>query len=377
MQGQAESASDDLPKLIAFYLPQFHPIPENDNWWGKGFTEWTNVVRAKPLFPGHYQPHLPTELGFYDLRVAEVREAQAELAREHGIYGFCYYHYWFHGRRLLERLFNEVLRSNKPDFPFCLCWANENWTRAWDGREADVLLKQTYSPEDDRQHIQWLLQAFADPRYIRINGKPLMLVYRASALPDPLATTNLWRTEAQRQGMELFLARVESNFEGERGDPRRLGFDAAVGFEPDALTLFQLRDTRQLVVNDRALLSDTNDPWFSYPAVVDALLGRPPVNYPRFAGVSPGWDNTPRRRDGAAGIKDSTPSEYQRWLEGSLADAMSKDISDPTGRFVFVNAWNEWAEGCHLEPCDKWGRGYLEATRSALEQAHTLSRTKR
>src|SRR5215472_10557960 len=166
-------------RLIAFYLPQYHPIPENDAWWGRGFTEWTNVSRAQPLFPSHYQPQLPADLGFYDLRLPDVRCTQAELARTHGIHGFCYYHYWFQGKRLLGRPFEEVLASGEPDLPFCLCWANEPWSRRWNGRPDDVLQAQEYSLADDQAHIRWLLPALKDRRAIRIDGKPVFIVYQA------------------------------------------------------------------------------------------------------------------------------------------------------------------------------------------------------
>src|SRR2546430_3045635 len=185
-------------RSLAFYLPQFHPIPENDEWWGDGFTEWTNVVRARPLFRGHYEPHLPADLGFYDLRVPEVRAAQANLATRFGISGFCYHHYWFQGRRILQRPFDEMLQSGEPDFPFCLCWANENWTTAWDGKAREILIHQAYSPEDDLAHIRWLGTAFSDRRYITVGGKPLLLVYRATHLPEPFRTAERWRARADR-----------------------------------------------------------------------------------------------------------------------------------------------------------------------------------
>ena len=200
-----------MVRLIAFYLPQYHPIPENDSWWGKGFTEWSNVAKASPLFEGHYQPHLPADLGFYDLRVPEIREQQAGLAKEYGIHGFCYYYYWFDGKRLLERPLNDVLRLGRPDFPFCVCWANEPWTRNWDGKHAEVLMPQTQSSDTDERFIMELLPALRDDRYIRINGRALLLVYRTELLPDARSTALVWREIASRHGIELYLCRVESS----------------------------------------------------------------------------------------------------------------------------------------------------------------------
>src|SRR5581483_6181227 len=193
-------------RVISFYLPQYHPTAYNDAWWGKGFTEWTNVAKAKPHFPGQYQPHVPAELGYYDLRSADVREAQVALARAYGVYGFCFYHYWFSGRRLLDEPLNAMLASGKPDFPFCICWANENWTRAWDGKSRQILVEQRYSAEDDMAHIRHLIPTLCDPRYIRIAGKPLVLIYRVELLPDSRTTATIWRDEALRAGLPgLFL----------------------------------------------------------------------------------------------------------------------------------------------------------------------------
>lgn len=344
-------------RLVAFYLPQFHPIPENDEWWGRGFTEWTNVTRARPHFPGHHQPHLPADLGFYDLRLPEARAAQAELACEHGIEGFCWYHYWFDGRRLLERPFDEVLASGEPDFPFCLCWANEPWTRAWDGRSGDELVAQSHSDEDDRRHLRWLAGAFADDRYIRVEGKPLYLVYRAGRLPDARRTVETWREEAARLGIgELFLCRVES-FGDERGDPTALGFDAAVEFQPDWANLG--RPLRWLGWRP----ARRGQRVYDYGQTVERMLARPAPAYTRFPCVMPGWDNAPRAKRELVAFRDSSPELYERWLSRVVREA-----DQPAGErpLVFVNAWNEWAEGTHLEPCQRWGRGYLEATRRAL-----------
>ena len=356
-----------LPRLIAFYLPQYHPIPENDEWWGKGFTEWTNVAKARPIFKGHYQPQLPADLGFYDLRLPESRQAQAELAREYGIHGFCYYHYWFNGKMLLERPFNEVLASGKPDFPFCLCWANENWTKAWDGRSGENLLEQHYGESDDLAHIAWLATAFKDPRYIRVNGKPLFLVYRAGNIPDPLRTTNLWREEAKRLGVgELFLCQVES-FPGERNvDPQSRGFDAGVDFQPDWSELgrplqrsFWWKMARHLGLAQPAYGEHL---IFDYAGVASRMMARPAPPYLRFPGVTPAWDNSPRRKQDALILRDSSPERYRDWLRQAIREAKNLE---PEG-LVFINAWNEWAEGNHLEPDQKFGRTYLEATRKAL-----------
>ncbi len=349
-------------RLIAFYLPQYHPIPENDQWWGVGFTEWTNVVKARPLFRGHYQPHLPADLGFYDLRIPEVRAAQATLAREYGIYGFCYYHYWFEGKRLLDRPFNEVLASGEPDFPFCLCWANENWTRTWDGRDKHVLIEQRYSEDDDRNHIRYLATVFQDNRYIRVHGRPLFLVYNASALPDPIRTTSIWREEAYRLGIgDLFLCKVEST-KDKRVNPSTIGFDAAIEFQPDALRL-ATRWRRKLWALSQLLRVRKGAVVYDYGWYVRKMLCQPQRHYRYFPCVTPSWDNTARRKVGAFILRNSHPKIYEYWLRTTIENLKSQV---PEENIVFINAWNEWAEGNHLEPCQKWGRAYLEATRRAV-----------
>ena len=373
MRDRAHSA--DMVRAIAFHLPQFHPIPENDEWWGKGFTEWRNVAKARPLFPGHYQPHLPADLGFYDLRLGEARAAQAELATEYGIYGFCYYHYWFNGRRILERPVNEIVQSREPDFPFCLCWANENWTRRWDGLEEEVLLKQDYSGADDLAHIRSLMPVFSDPRYIRVMDKPIFIVYRATQLPEPERTTEIWRAEAERAGLKgLFLVRVESH--NESGDPRALGFDCSVEFQPlFGEELYTLRIPRRKWWHRRKLR--TAEPAFYDNLIFDYMrlsrraLARPPAGYPRIPCVFPSWDNSPRRKSGAHIFINSTPDAYGQWLQEVVNQRRAESREENDGlvspeSLLFINAWNEWGEGNHLEPCQRWGRAYLEATRRAL-----------
>jgi len=356
------------PKLrpVAIYLPQFHPIPENDTWWGKGFTEWTNVTKAQPLFRGHYQPHLPADMGFYDLRLAEVRQAQATLAKEHGIYGFCYYHYWFNGQRILEKPFEEVLASGKPDFPFMICWANENWTRSWDGQEKDVLLKQDYSFEDDLAHIRYLCRAFADCRYIRVAGKPIFAVYRPALFPDIQRTIEIWRKEAYRQGIgEIYLVYVQSF--GMTCDPASIGFDAAIEFQPDFSNLpspqsGRLRDWVSNKIEMKASAYAKNK-IISYEAFVHRMMEKPRPPYKIFPGITPMWDNTARRKVNALVLDKSTPKLYGQWLR-HIVQQFHPYTSEEN--FIFLNAWNEWAEGNHLEPCLRWGRAYLEETKKVL-----------
>lgn len=351
-----DPAAERGVRLIAFYLPQFHPIPENDKWWGKGFTDWTNVARARPLFTEHYQPHLPAELGFYDLRVVETRDAQAELARTYGIYGFCYYHYWFSGKRLLERPFNEVLSSGRPDFPFCLCWANEPWSRRWDGRPRDVLQSQTYRHEDDVAHIRWLMSALADPRAIRIEGKAVFLVYQGKDLPDPARTTDTWREEMLKGGLSgLYLISVETGWDA-GWDATKVGFDAKVLFQPQFSMLFNSGARITIPGRDKLRVYDYGRAW-------PALARADPVSYKRYETVCTNWDNTPRVGDKGVVLQGATPDAYEEWLRFAIAKAAG---GLPDHGVLFINAWNEWGEGCHLEPDLRHGRSYLEATRRAL-----------
>jgi lipopolysaccharide biosynthesis protein len=362
-----------LSDVIAFYLPQFHPIPENDLWWGKGFTEWRNVALARPRFRGHRQPRFPTDLGFYDLRVPESRAAQAALARAHGITAFCYYHYWFNGRRLLQRPFDAVLESGEPDFPFLLCWANENWTRRWDGRESDVLMSQSYSTEDDRAHLRVLARAFDDSRYVRFQGRPTFLVYRPELLPSPIRTADVWREEAHRLGIgDILLGRVEAL--SWNSDPRDIGFDFSVEFAPRWDVLKKRIYGRRPVADlrRRGMIRDvyTENRVFAYDDMVTAMLGRPESSYPLLRCACPTWDNTPRRETGATLLVGSTPAAFGRWVT-ALLERRGTFGGEPAP--VFVNAWNEWAEGAQLEPCSVFGRGYLEALRDAVASTRSAS----
>jgi len=371
--------------LITFYLPQFHPIPENDAWWGKGFTDWTNVARARPLFHGHHQPHIPADLGFYDLRLAEVRLAQARYAKQAGIGAFCYYHYWFNGRLVLDRPLNDVLASGEPDFPFCICWANENWTRRWDGNDEEVLLAQNYEKYDPAEHIAWLDRAFADRRYIRVDGRPLFLVYRADEIPNLASVIAMWRQRARNLGYsDLYVCSVKyyRNTLSD-ADMRAAGFDAAVDFQPNPIdyppplswTLPTMSAGRILNRLGRAAGVRSTSRWpvanvYKYREVMNRVMAKSCSDLTTFPCVFPSWDNTPRRRVGATVIQNDDPDLYRTWLCHAIQRVVAYR---PSEQIVFINAWNEWAEGCHLEPDQRFGTAFLDATRLALNDTITPS----
>ncbi len=343
-------------KLIAFYLPQFHPIPENDEWWGEGFTEWTNVRRARPNFPGHYQPQVPTDLGYYDLRDPTVMDRQADLAKAHGIHGFCFYYYWFNGHRLLERPLDQFLGRGMPDFPFCICWANENWTRRWDGSEDEVLMRQDYSLGAAEQFILDVIPILKDRRYMKIGDAPILLVYRVNLLPDPSSTAALWRTVCEQQGIPIVhLAAVQSFG---ITDPRPYGFDAAVDFPPHFR--HELIDPSSF----EGIAPDFEGYLEDYLKCARNQMSQPSPPYIRYRGVMPAWDNTPRRMNRAHVCLYSSPAAYQEWLESMVEQTMARSsVQEP---LVFLNSWNEWAEGAYLEPDDLHGHQRLEATKRGL-----------
>jgi len=343
--------------LVAFYLPQFHPFAQNDAWWGTGFTEWRNVTRALPQFEGHVQPRLPADLGFYDLRNPQVMRDQARLATDHGIGAFCFYFYWFSGQTLMESPLRQWLADASIALPFCLCWANENWTRRWDGRNHDVLIGQQHTPEDDLAFIAHVAEYLRDRRALKVDGRPMLLVYRPQLLPDPKATAQRWRDWCRNHDIgEIHLAYVQSF---ERPDPREIGFDSAVEFPPNVVNPTSLSANQLLINPDYA--GDVRD-WRELAAESLAAPARP---YRLHPGVNPGWDNEARRPGRGRVLLHASPRAYGDWLHATIHGRLADTPVDQ--RLVFINAWNEWAESAVLEPDQRLGHAWLAATRRALQ----------
>lgn len=344
-------------KLIAFYLPQFHPFPENDKWWGKGFTEWTNVSKATPQFVGHYQPRYPGPLGYYDLRIPEVQEEQVKIAKDYGLFGFCFHYYWFSGRRLLELPLNNYINNPNINFPYCICWANENWTRRWDGLESDILIGQEHVFENDHRFIHDVVEMFHDERYIRYDDRPLLIVYRPTLMEDAERTFDYWRNFVVKQGLKNPFIVSARTFGFEQ--PELLGMDASVEFPPHNNSYRPITETVQL------LNPQYKGQVYDYRDMVKNHIALTKNEKPRFSTVSPSWDNEARKPGRGDSFIHSDPKIYQRWLEQVSFNSMIS--SKENERFVFINAWNEWAEGAHLEPDREYGYAYLQATRRALE----------
>jgi len=355
-------------KPLAVYLPQFHPIPENDKWWGKGFTEWTNVAKARPLFEGHWQPRLPSDLGFYDLRVPEVREAQAQLARKYGIYGFCYWHYWFGGRRIIERPFIEVVQSGQPDFPFCIAWANQTWAGTWHGLSSnETLIEQTYpGREDYTAHFYSLLNAFTDKRYIDINGKKLVFIFRPQEIPDSKEFIDLWQELALKEGMKgIHFVGMHMPFNWEATEN---GYDGAVPefFHRDSYEITKAKPG----LNERLKKAFGNYEEPKLPQIVsyeNYLSHYPEKSFlnNQYPWIMPDWDNTPRAGTNGWLFRGSSPDLFGQLCEKAFKETENKPADE---RILILRSWNEWAEGNYLEPDEKYGRSYLKVFKQQLDK---------
>lgn len=345
-------------RALAFYLPQFHAIPENDEWWGKGFTEWTNVASAQPSFAEHDQPRFPSELGYYDLRTPGVIEAQIELAKTHGLAGFCFHHYWFGGQRLLQYPLERFLEIDH-DFGFCICWANEPWSRRWDGSEHEVLMPQPHSMESDIQFIRDALPILQDRRYVRVDSKPVLIVYRVDLFKQPTVVFDRWRDICIANGLPGLHICMAETF-GSR-NPWEYGCDSAVEFPPHAITARQLNEDPSAV---EGLHPRFKGQIYEYAEVVANQIVAPSPEYPRYPTVMLGWDNTSRRGLSGHVFRGFTVGAFEAWLEHACQTSQREFSTD--ARLVFINAWNEWGEGTYLEPDRRNGRRYLETVKRCV-----------
>jgi len=355
-----DSARLPRARVLPFYLPQFHPIPENDRWWGTGFTEWTNVSAARPVFAGHHQPKVSRDMGFYDLRLDLVRDQQVDLAREHGVSGFMYYYYWFAGKRMLQ-LPVEQLAAGDGDFPFCIMWANENWTRRWDGRSDDVLIGQDYDKVPAETFIDDILPFLLDDRYLKVDGRPLLSVYRPGQMADFPAVVKAWRKRASEHNLELHVVSVDvaKEFDALEGSPEEAGLDGLMGFPPHNC-LWSWLPHEGLGVDSRFTGN-----LLSYRDLVqdaERRLARG-VDDGSFPGVMVTFDNTARRQWNSDLWFGSNPYTFRRWLAAAVRAVAHREASE---RVVFINAWNEWAEGAVLEPSDRFGSTFLLAVRDVV-----------
>ena len=363
LANEAYPWQEGKPKVVAFYLPQFHQFKENNEWHGKGFTEWTNVTKAVPQFIGHHQPQLPIDVGFYDLSTPKIMYRQVELAKQYGLYGFCFHYYWFTGgKRLLETPIFNWLNDKKLDFPFCLCWANENWSKLWDGGNREVLMKQESRAEDAPDFFRDILPFLQDERYIRIDGKPLLIIYRPNLFTKEnwLAFAKTLRDKAVEAGLPgLFLSMVGVDYFDDKTSD--WGFDALVEFPPMRIT-----HLREYVKDGNPVNLDFKGYVYTMENAIKsgAIFENKVTDVPVFRGCFPRWDNTSRKAYSNASVYLQSPELYREWLSGLLKWETEHNVPDK--QFVFVNAWNEWAEGAHLEPDSRYGYAYLEATGKAL-----------
>lgn len=354
-------------RVIAFYLPQFHPIPENNTWWGKGFTEWKNVGKAKPLFKNHYQPRIPADLGYYDLRVPETREAQAELAREYGVEGFCYWHYWFgKGKQLLERPFNEVLESGKPDFPFCLAWANETWKGFDHGlKNRNVLIEQLYPGKEDYiEHFFKVLPALKDKRYITIDKKPIFLIYKPLASKEIKEFIKIWRDLAEDNGLKgIYFIGQKNSSENTLDEYLNIGLDAIntlrLNYYINTKVNFQQKIIRKLKQKLFGIPL-----VYSYKKVSKYFLDENEDTLENvFPSIIPNWDHTPRSGKDGFVMNNSTPYLFEKSVNQAVKLISKKNQEK---KIIFIKSWNEWAEGNYMEPDIKWGKGYLESLKKQI-----------
>lgn len=355
--------SQRKPRVLAIHLPQFYPIPENDEWWGKGFTEWTKVAKAKPLFPCHDQPRVPADLGFYDLRLPEAREAQAQLARAHGIEGFSYYHYWFNGRRLLDRPVREILHTQRPDFPFCLFWANETWSRRWLGEERDILMEQSYSEQDNINHARYLASVFQDYRYIRVKDRPLFIIYRPTHMTVLAHFIDQLREQCHLAGTgEPLLLGCSAHAEGT--DMRTLGLDGTLDFQPKLGFLPGAfddgHDPERRDRNHQCGVDADTPRLYSADKLREYMRHfRDDLPYAVYPSVFVSWDSTPRRGENGIVLLPRSAESFAEGVQHALVYLAERgsQLAEPV---LFINAWNEWAEGNYLEPDSQSRCSFLE-----------------